>query len=214
MLSLNSVELVASSPITVADHQIAAWFHAHLTQPLVNVMLAFSDPGSPRWIATITLVVALFCALRRRWYGLFALLLAVPGGMLLNSVIKELVHRHRPYSESPFVDLSDYSFPSGHAMAATLLYGLLALFALVVLRKRLWRGLAVLGASLVIMLVGLSRIALGAHYLTDVLAAIASGAVWIWLCYIVVNIIRRRRSRSERRTTAGVQSSASDIAAF
>lgn len=212
MLYLNSVELIASSPITVADHQIVAWFHAHLTQPLVNVMLAFSDPGSPIWIATITLVVGLFCALRRRWYGLFALLLAVPGGMFLDSVIKELVHRHRPYSESPFVDLSDYSFPSGHAMAATLLYGLLALFALIVLRKRLWRGLAVLGAALVIMLVGLSRIALGAHYLTDVLAAIASG--WIWLCYIVVNIIRRRRSRSERQTTAGVQSSASDIAAF
>jgi membrane-associated phospholipid phosphatase len=200
VLSLNSVELVASSPITVADHQIAAWFHEHLTQPLINVMLAFSDPGSPMWIATITLVVALFCALRRHWYGLFALLLAVPGGMLLNSVIKELVHRHRPYSERPLVDLSDYSFPSGHVMAATLLYGLLALFALVVLRKRLWRGLALLGAALVIMLVGLSRIALGAHYLTDVLAAIATGVVWIWLCDIVVKIIRRRRSRSERQT--------------
>jgi membrane-associated phospholipid phosphatase len=196
VLSLNSVELVASSPISEADHQIAAWFHAHLAQPLINVMLTFSDPGSPTWIATITSVVALFCALRRHWYLLFALFLAVPGGMLLNSIIKELVHRHRPYSESPFVDLSDYSFPSGHAMAATLLYGLLAVFALLVLRRRLWRGLTLLGASLVILLVGFSRVALGAHYLTDVLAAMATGAVWIWLCYIAVERIRRRRARS------------------
>ena len=80
--------------------------------------------------------------------------------MLLNQIIKVVVHRQRPFHESPFVDLSDYSFPSGHTMAATLLYGLLAVFALLVIRARIWRSLILLSAFLVVILVGLSRIAL------------------------------------------------------
>jgi undecaprenyl-diphosphatase len=208
VLSLNSIELLASSSITVADHQIAVWFHTHLTQSLIKLMLAFSELGSPTWMTTITLVVALFSVLRRRWYGLFALLCAVPGGMLLNSIIKELVHRHRPYSESSSVDLSDYSFPSGHTMAATLLYGLLLVFALLVLRKRLWRSLTLLVACLVVMLVGLSRIALGAHYLSDVLAAMAIGAVWLWICCMALERIRRRGSRRQAQTNGVAQSGA------
>jgi PAP2 superfamily protein len=212
VLSQNSIELVASSPIAVADHQIAAWFHAHLTQPLLNVMLAFSDPGSPTWIATINLVVALLCALRRRWDGLFALLLVVPGGMLLNSVIKELVHRHRPYSESPFVDLSDYSFPSGHAMAATLLYGLLALFCAgcsqetALARSGLARGLV--GDHAGWPEPDRSR----AHYLSDVLAAHR------YRCCLDLPLLYRRKNNPTQavaiRATDDwrVQSSASDIA--
>jgi membrane-associated phospholipid phosphatase len=193
VLSIFCALFLVDDSVIHADHRIAAWFHAHLAQPFLDLMLAFSDPGSPEWIATLTAVAAFFLIMKRHWYRLFSLTLTVPGGMLLNEILKEVVHRQRPFRESPFVDLSDYSFPSGHTMAATLLYGMLAVIAVLMIRGRIWRSIIVLTAVLIVMLVGLSRIALGAHYLTDVLAAIAAGGGWLWLCWTAVEKLRRRR---------------------
>jgi membrane-associated phospholipid phosphatase len=197
---LFSLHFVASDRISVVDHEIAAWFHAHLAQPLINVMLALSDAGSPWWIAGITLLAVLILVLTRRWYGLLALVLTVPGGMLFHHLIQVIVHRHRPFRHSPFLDLSGYSFPSGHTMAATLLYGLLAVFAVLIWKGWRPRILAILAAVSVVSLVGFSRIALGAHYLSDVLGAIAGGTSWLLLCVVVVDRTRRRRLPAPSRT--------------
>jgi undecaprenyl-diphosphatase len=197
---------VAIDRISVIDHEIATWFHGHLTRPFIDLMLALSNGGSPLWIAAITLVAILILALRKHWYGLLALILTVPGGMLFHHLIQVIVHRHRPFRHSEFLDLGGYSFPSGHTMAATLLYGLLAVFAILVWKGWHWRILAILGAILAIALVGFSRIALGAHYLTDVLGAIVGGTSWLILCMIVVEWTRRRRlvAEPEIKTTIEV----------
>ena len=198
MLSLFlAFNLVAIDRISVVDHKIAAWFHGHLTRPFIDVMLALSDVGSPFWIAGITSIVVLILILRKRWYGLLAIVLTVPGGMLVHHLIQIIVHRHRPFRHSEYLDLGGYSFPSGHTMAATLLYGLLAVFAILLWKGWHWRMLAILGAVSAIGLVGFSRIALGAHYLTDVLGAIVLGASWLILCLLVVERTRRRRLVAE-----------------
>jgi membrane-associated phospholipid phosphatase len=190
-------DFVAIDRISVVDHEIAAWFHGHLTRPFIDLMLALSNGGSPLWIAAITLVTILILVLRKQWYGLLAIVLTVPGGMLFHHLIQVIVHRHRPFRHSEFLDLGGYSFPSGHTMAATLLYGLLAVFAILVWKGWHWRILAILGAVLAIGLVGFSRIALGAHYLTDVLGAIAGGTSWLILCIMIVEWTRRRRLVAE-----------------
>jgi len=190
-------DFVAIDRISVVDHEIAAWFHGHLTRPFIDLMLAWSDVGSPLWIAGITSIVVLILILRKRWYGLLAIVLTVPGGMLFHHLIQIIVHRHRPFRHSEFLDLGGYSFPSGHTMAATLLYGLLAVFAILLWKGRHWRMLAILGALLAIALVGFSRIALGAHYLTDVLGAIVGGTSWLILCLLVVERTRRKRLVAE-----------------
>jgi undecaprenyl-diphosphatase len=196
-------DFVAIDRISVVDHEIAAWFHGHLTRPFIDLMLALSDGGSPLWIATITVVAILILVLRKQWYGLLAIVLTMPGGMLFHHLIQIIVHRHRPFRHSEFLDLGGYSFPSGHTMAATLLYGLLAVFAILVWKAWLWRILAILGAVLAIGLVGFSRIALGAHYLTDVLGAIAGGISWLILCITVVEWTRRRRLVAEPEINPG-----------
>jgi membrane-associated phospholipid phosphatase len=198
-------DFVAMDRISVIDHEIAAWFHERLTRPFIDLMLALSNGGSPLWIGTITLVAILILVLRKQWYGLLALVLTVPGGMLFHHLIQAIVHRRRPFRHSEFLDLGGYSFPSGHTMAATLLYGLLAVFAILVWKARHWRILAILGAILAIGLVGFSRIALGAHYLTDVLGAIAGGASWLILCIIVVEWTRRRRLVAEPEIKARIE---------
>lgn len=132
---------------------------------------------------------------RRRWHSLLALVLIVPGGAVLNELLKITFQRTRPKFDNPVLALAGYSFPSGHTMIATLLYGFLAVLIFQVVQHWRWRVFAALLAALVIPLVALSRMYLGAHYLSDTLAAIAAGVVWLVLCLTAVATLRRRRAR-------------------
>jgi undecaprenyl-diphosphatase len=106
--------------------------------------------------------------------------------------VKILVHRQRPFVDGPFVDWSGYSFASGHTIGATLLYGQLLLFVLPVLKTRHWRLVSIVSAISLVGLVGFSRVALGAHFLTDVLAAILFGIVWLMFSLFATKPMRRR----------------------
>ncbi|MEP6912793.1 MAG: phosphatase PAP2 family protein, partial [bacterium] len=135
--------------------------------------------------------------------ALLTLLLAVFGGMLLNAVLKIAFNRHRPSFNDSVGHLASYSFPSGHTMAATVLYGALAAFAIHQLKDWRWRVLSVLLASLMIILIGFSRIYLGAHYLSDVLAASAEGLAWLALTLTAVETIRRRKQVLKTASASG-----------
>jgi len=181
------------NPFSNADHGIAIWFHERLTPAFVSVLRGLTEFGSSEWIGVILFALTLFLVWKRWWPALVTLIVAVPGGMLLNECIKLLVHRHRPFVDGPFVDWSGYSFASGHTIGATLLYGQLLLFVLPILKMRRWRLLCIFIATSLVLVVGFSRIALGAHFLTDVLAAIFFGAVWLTLCFIGGKSLPRRR---------------------
>jgi membrane-associated phospholipid phosphatase len=180
------------NPLAGPDHEVAGWFHAHLTRTLVSVLRAFTEFGSGEWIGVILFFVAFYFVWKKWWPSLVTLVVAVPGGMLLNEWVKVLVHRQRPFVDGPFVDWSGYSFASGHTIGATLLYGQLALFILPAMKARHWRRLTILSAALLIALVGFSRIALGAHFLTDVLGAIVFGIVWLLFCLFATKPMRVR----------------------
>lgn len=184
--------LAVANPFSGADHGIAIWFHERLTPTFVTVLHAFTEFGSGEWIGIVLFALVLFFVWKRWWPSLVTLIIAVPGGMLLNEWLKVLVHRHRPFVDGPFVDWSGYSFASGHTIAATLLYGQLLLFLLPLLKGRHLRLLCVLSAALLVLLVGFSRIALGAHFLTDVLAAIIFGIAWLMLCMVLGKSMHRR----------------------
>jgi membrane-associated phospholipid phosphatase len=178
------------NPLAGPDHQIAWWFHAHLTHPFVTMLRCFSELGASESIGVVLSVVVVFFAFKRWWPSLVSLVIAVPGGMLLNEWVKLLVHRHRPFVDGWFVDWSGYSFASGHTIGATLLYGQLALFIIPAIKNRRWRVATIAGAVLFVCLVGFSRIALGAHYLSDVLAAICFGIVWLSVCGLLAKWLR------------------------
>jgi undecaprenyl-diphosphatase len=193
----NSVApLALANPFWDADHAVATWFHERLTPALVTVLHAFTDFGSGEWIGLVVFAVVLFFAWKRWWPSLVTLIVAVPGGMLLNEWMKILVHRQRPFLDGPFVDWSGYSFASGHTIGATLLYGQLLLFILPALKARHWRVLSIFSALSLVVLVGFSRVALGAHFLTDVLAAIVFGTIWLALCLVAGRPMRRHSLRS------------------
>ena len=188
--------IAVANPLAGMDHQIAAWFHAHLTPAFAAVLGALSQPGSEVWVGAALGFATLFLMWRKRWSALVTLVLAVPGGMLLNELLKVAVQRQRPFLEGPFVDWSGYSFASGHTMGATLLYGQLAIVVLPAIKGTRARVAAVVVAVSLVLLVGFSRIALGAHYLTDVLAAMVLGVLWLALCMMASRAIRRKHSKN------------------
>src|SRR6202165_3552203 len=188
---------VINPPLAIANtfagvgHSVALWFHAHLTPTFVSVLRGITEFGSSEWIGVVLSVAVLFFAFKRWWPSLVMTVVRVPGGMLLNEWIKILVHRHRPFIDGWFVDWSGYSFASGHTIGATLLYGQIALFIIPMIKNRRGRVLVFSAATFVIVLVGFSRIALGAHYLTDVLGGMFLGASWLTLCLLVSRPLRR-----------------------
>src|SRR4029077_477779 len=106
-------------------------------------------------------------------------------------LVKVLVHRHRPFVDGWFVDWSGYSFASGHTIGATLLYGQIGPFVFPLIRSRRGRVLLFSAAIFVVATVGFSRIALGAHYVTDVLAGMFFGMTWLTICLIAARPLRR-----------------------
>jgi membrane-associated phospholipid phosphatase len=183
--------LAVANPLAGADHQIAGWFHAHLSQAFVNLLRVFSEPGSAQWISIVLFLAVIFFVWKRAWAALVTMIVAVPGGMLLNELLKLAVHRHRPFLDGWFVDWSGYSFASGHTIGATLLYGQLLLFLLPLMKSKHWQRLTILSAAMLVMLVGFSRIALGAHYLSDVIAGIFLGVLWLMICALLLRPMRR-----------------------
>jgi len=191
ILPQNYVAFAMANPLAGPDHEVAGWFHAHLTHTFVSVLRAFTEFGSSEWIGVVLFFAVLFFVWKKWWPSLVTLIVAVPGGMLLNELLKVVVHRQRPFLQGWFVDWSGYSFASGHTIGATLLYGQLALFILPAMKTRHWRTLTVSSAAFLIALVGFSRIALGAHFLTDVLGAIIFGIIWLAFCLIAGKPMRR-----------------------
>lgn len=192
-------DVVMGDPIVLLDQNVAEWFHQHGTPGYFRAMFVITFFGSAVWIITATSLGAALLIWKRGWYRLLILILAVPGGGLLNMLLKSAFHRQRPILEHPLVVLNSYSFPSGHTMGATLLYGLAAVFAfrwMTTWRGKIW---LIIAASIIVFLIGLSRVALGAHFLSDVLAAAAAGLAWLALCVTSVETLRRQRvTRSGR----------------
>jgi membrane-associated phospholipid phosphatase len=181
-----------ANPFQSADQGIATWFHDRLTPAFASVLHALTEVGSGKSIGIVVFALVLFFVWKRWWPSLVTLLVAVPCGMLLNEWLKLAVHRDRPFVEGAFVDWTGYSFASGHTIGATLLYGQLLLFVLPSLQARHLRLLCIFSAASLVLLVGFTRIALGAHFLTDVLAAIFFGIIWLMLCTVLGKSVRRR----------------------
>ena len=187
-------EVVQGEPLTLLDVQVAQWFHEYATPSVTRFMLAVTHLHDPVVMTGAVLLLAGFLAVRRNRYWLICLGLIMPGGMLLNVLMKHAFARSRPSFEHPLLVASSYSFPSGHMAGATLLYGLLAALLVTHVTAWRWRVLIVLAAAALALLVGLTRIYLGVHYLSDVLAAAFEALAWLALCLTGMNTFWQHRA--------------------
>jgi undecaprenyl-diphosphatase len=112
---------------------------------------------------------------------------------VLETVLKHAIHRPRPIYASAFLHGGSFSFPSGHAMGSLVAYGMCAYLLVTFWTERSSRQILVSGAALVLIVaIGLSRLYLGVHYFSDVVAGYAAGTVWLAACATGCEIARRR----------------------
>lgn len=186
-------QVATTAPILARDVQVSVWLHTHGSPALTAPLLAITQLHSILGVLAMSLVVA--CIAWRNGDRLWVLLLAlvVPGGMLINSALKVLFDRARPTWDDPLLTLTTGSFPSGHAAGSTLFYGFLACYLVLRMKSDTARALAILGCAAMVVLVGFSRVYLGVHYLSDVLAGMSLGTAWLALCMIALRAFARHR---------------------
>ncbi len=190
-----SEDLITGDPLVLVDAFISEWFRSH-TNPRFTMGMQFASGLAST--ATVGILFAFMgCVLlwKRLWYWLLGLVLVVAGGMLFNVLLKNLFGRARPGWADPLMALTDPGFPSGHTMMATIIYGFMAIYLMLSIASGWGRFFIATLTILLVFMVALSRMYLGAHYLSDVLAAMAAGIAWLALCLTAVETLRRHRGR-------------------
>jgi len=153
-------------------------------------MKVASQLGSPRMLVILGMLMMLYTGIRRKHFWDTALIpIALVGGMILNETLKYGFHRQRPGLHR-LVEVSGFSFPSGHSMLSFIFYGLMVYLVWVNISGKALR-LAVSALLIcVILAVGISRIYLGVHYPSDVLAGFSVGGFWLVACILGLRGIR------------------------
>ena len=185
--------VAGADTITLIDVDIAHWLHAHANPSLTKFMLVITYMHGVVGIIVLSLLVGIVFIWKKEWYWLLALAVSVGGGMLINVLVKHAFHRTRPSFDDPLLLLTTYSFPSGHTAGATLFYGALTTYLFYHIHSWHWRAAIVASAVLMVFAVGVSRMYLGVHYLSDVLGAIAESIAWLALSLTTVSALRRRK---------------------
>ncbi len=183
-------EMVEGSTLRF-DLAVRDWVHGFASPGMTATMKAFSFIGS--YVLVAAFVIALLIFWKRRWRrGLTWLLVTMGGALVLDLALKYAFHRPRPV---PFFGTAphSWSFPSGHSLFSFCIYGVLA--GLFIARVKSWPLKIAIwcAAAALIGMIGLSRIYLGVHYPSDVLAGYLAAAVW------VTAMVSLDRVRSARR---------------
>jgi len=164
------------------DDAVLTWIGQHRSERVEVAMLEVTFLGTSLTVMVLTGVAALFLWLTKHKYSAVLLLVATVGGIALNSVLKAGFDRPRPQVITWGTHVLTSSFPSGHAMSAAVVYGTIAYLA-ARLERRAWaRVLTLVLAAALIALIAFSRMYLGVHYPSDVLAGVLVGFAWASFC--------------------------------
>jgi membrane-associated phospholipid phosphatase len=200
-------QIVRKGPLLRVDTGVANATHqwvVHRGHWFVQLVLAVSWLGRPPFLTLMATIAAVYVwHSGRRRLAAFVVTTAVVGG-LIDTAVKVLVNRPRPVLADPLAHAVGKSFPSGHAMSSTVVYGaLLLVFLPVVPRRRRW--LAVAATATLVLLIAASRIALGVHFLSDVLGGIVLGLAWLAASTAAFRVWRTERGRRPRPVLAGLE---------
>jgi membrane-associated phospholipid phosphatase len=173
---------------------------------LSSVFNVISFLGFPPWFWVLIGTVTIYLWIRRLRRLVAFLLATTIGGSIVNTIVKQAVNRPRPTFRDPAAITfeSGKGFPSGHSMSSTIAYGALLLIFLPVIPKR-WKVPAVIGTVLLVLAIGISRLGLGVHYVSDVLGGYVLGLAWLAASTAAFAIWRVERGRRPVKPLGGVE---------
>ncbi len=173
------------------DDTVIRWMGAHHSPTMDAVMLEVTALGTGTVVLMIVAVAALFLVLTKHKYSASLLLASTFGGLVLNGVLKLGFNRPRPSIFVPAVHTVSSSFPSVHAMSAAIVYSTVAYLA-ARLHKRMWARWVVMTMALILIaFISFSRLYLGVHYPSDVVAGVAIGLAWAGFCMATLEAIQK-----------------------
>ena len=182
--------------VAEVDRAVMAAVRPLVTDALTPWVVALTDSGSTVSLTVLVVLVAGGLLVAQRWWEALQLVAASGVGGLVVRGLKEVFERPRPVDQ--VIDATGFSFPSGHAFAATVFYGTLLTIVWQVTDRVVWRTAAAVLFPLTAVAIGLSRIYLNVHYATDVVAGFAAGLVWLTAVYLVVDGVEHGRKRAEQ----------------
>ncbi len=148
--------------------------------------------GGVAVISGLTFVVAGFLLMRKQYHAMWLLIIATFGGLIISTLLKNIIARDRPALVPHLSYVTTSSFPSGHSMLAAVAYLTLgSLLARLVVEWRV-KIYILLVALLITFAVGVSRVYMGVHFPTDVLAGWSAGLVWACICWLVARYLQHR----------------------
>jgi undecaprenyl-diphosphatase len=187
-----------------------AWAAAHRAADSTLFFVTVTTVGGPVGLAVLSAIVGIALAIRKRWRWMIYLAITCGGGALLNQELKHYFARARPALAEALRQAHGYSFPSGHAMGSTIVFGALAYLASRVLTQWRWKSAALALACTFILSVALSRVYLGVHWISDIAAGISAGTLWVVVTTVAYEVLRRaralrvqERAKSSERVTRG-----------
>lgn len=166
------------------DTVVSSFVQSIRNPTLTHLFLFFTTVGSMRIYIPLSLLLFIYYVIQKRFASSLLILVCLYGSDYINKVLKSFYHRSRPDVQT-LISASGYSFPSGHAMNATAFLGFVAYLAITEHRLNLGEKIMLIFvSSLLILAIALSRVYLGVHYLSDIVAGIAAGFGWMFLCIL------------------------------
>jgi undecaprenyl-diphosphatase len=184
---------------TRLDTRLADWLHDHASPGWTTFFESVTFLGNVPTLAAFALVSAIVLAVRGHRAELQLLLLAAVGTQILTLGLKLGFERERPFFPDPLATESSYSFPSGHASVSLAVYGTIGFILARHLDDRRAQIASLAAAAVLVGLVGFSRLYLGVHFLSDVVAGFSVGLAWVALCAVLLHL--RVRFRERRQTS-------------
>jgi membrane-associated phospholipid phosphatase len=149
-------------------------------------------------IQVIVVILSLYFLHKRFWPELWMLLIGAGGGAILWYFLSSMFNRARPIGQIG-IAVSDPSFPSGHTISAVLCYGFLAYLLIPKMPSHFWKWVVAIAAVLTMVFIGFSRVFLGGHYLTDIVAGYALGLAWAGLVFTLIESLFMKRKVGSAR---------------
>lgn len=181
-------------PLLKWDVPLTKELHAEAVQEPARIieLLIFGFFVGKELVQVITIILALYFLHKRFWRELAMLVIGLGGGAIIWYLLTNFFNRPRPDAQIGIV-VTDPSFPSGHVITAVLAYGLLAYLFVPKMPSLFWKWVIVIASLLTMLFIGFSRLFLGGHYLTDLIAGYSLGIAWAGLVYTLIERIFMRR---------------------